>query len=65
MPTIITLKTRPPADLTGYYQWSPNLTDWYPSGDGPSGGPIVTFTPVTRRWGFFVAGASSPVASRT
>jgi hypothetical protein len=36
--------TSPPDDLTGYYQWSPNLIDWYLSGDGPSGGPSVTFT---------------------
>ena len=39
--------TSPPDDLTGYYEWSPNLTQWYPSGTGPSGGPIVTFVPVT------------------
>jgi hypothetical protein len=39
--------TSPPDDLTGYYEWSPNLTQWYPSGDGPSGGPIVTFVPAT------------------
>ncbi len=36
-----------PDDLTGYYQWSPNLSDWYLSGDGPSGGPVITFVPVT------------------
>jgi hypothetical protein len=33
-----------PDDLTGYYEWSPNLTDWYVSGNGPSGGGIITFT---------------------
>ncbi len=36
-----------PDDLTGYYEWSPNLSDWYPSGDGPSGGPVITFTAST------------------
>ena len=39
--------TSPPDDLTGHYEWSPNLTDWYPSGDGPSGGPVITFTTST------------------
>ena len=39
--------TTPPDDLTGYYEWSPNLSDWYPSGDGPSGGPVITFTAST------------------
>ena len=39
--------TSAPDDLTGYYQWSPNLIDWYLSGTGPSGGPIVTFTAST------------------
>lgn len=36
-----------PDDLTGYYEWSPNLADWYPSGDGPTGGPVITFTAST------------------
>jgi len=36
-----------PDDLTGYYEWSPNLADWYPSGNGPSGGPVITFTAST------------------
>ena len=27
-----------PADVVGYYEWSPNLTDWY-SGDGVDGPP--------------------------
>lgn len=34
----------PPSDLTGFYQWSPNLTDWYTSGNGPGGGVTVTFS---------------------
>lgn len=35
-----------PTDISGYYEWSPNLVDWYP-GDGtagPDGGPTVTIT---------------------
>ena len=33
-----------PDDLTGYYEWSPNLVDWYLSGNGPDGGITVTFS---------------------
>ena len=33
-----------PGDLTGYYEWSPNLVDWYLSGNGPDGGSTVTFS---------------------
>jgi hypothetical protein len=39
----------PPSDLTGFYQWSLNLVDWY-AGDGaegPAGGPTVTISPTT------------------
>jgi hypothetical protein len=36
-----------PADVSGFYQWSPNLTDWYASGTGPVGGPTVIMNPVT------------------
>lgn len=32
----------PLVDITGYYEWSPNLIDWYDSGDGPDPGPVVT-----------------------
>ncbi len=35
---------QPPSDLLGFYEWSPNLCDWY-AGDGaagPGGGPTVT-----------------------
>ena len=38
-----------PSDLAGYYEWSPNLLDWY-AGDGsegPIGGPTVTISPNT------------------
>ncbi|MDG1069972.1 MAG: Ig-like domain-containing protein [Akkermansiaceae bacterium] len=37
----------PPSDLSGYYEWSPNLNDWYTSGSGPAGGPTVSFVPST------------------
>jgi hypothetical protein len=39
----------PPSDLTAFYQWSPNLIDWYASdgADGPVGGPTVTAVPDT------------------
>jgi hypothetical protein len=39
----------PPSDVTGFYQWSINLTDWYAGDgmDGPPGGPIVTMLPNT------------------
>jgi uncharacterized sulfatase len=32
-----------PSDLAGYYEWSPNLVDWYAGDgtDGPPGGPTV------------------------
>jgi hypothetical protein len=36
----------PPSDLSGFYEWSPNLIDWFTSGSGPAGGPVVTFIPV-------------------
>ena len=37
----------PPNDLTGYYEWSPNLDVWYTSGTGPGGGATVTFSAST------------------
>jgi len=35
-----------PADVSGFYEWSPNLTDWYAGDgvDGPPSGPTVTFS---------------------
>lgn len=33
-----------PDDLISYYEWSPNLVDWYDSSEGQSGGVIITFT---------------------
>ncbi|BCX47984.1 repeat regulator of chromosome condensation domain-containing protein [Haloferula helveola] len=49
--TIFTHPLNPtrPADVTGFYEWSPNLTDWFP-GDGvagPPGGPTLTFSVAT------------------
>jgi uncharacterized repeat protein (TIGR02543 family) len=38
-----------PGDVSGFYQWSPNLVDWY-AGDGvvgPDGGPTLTITSET------------------
>jgi hypothetical protein len=37
----------PPSDLTGYYEWSPNLVDWYANDSGPDGGATVTFSAST------------------
>jgi len=37
----------PLSDVNGFYEWSPNLRDWFNSGSGPAGGPIVTFVPVS------------------
>ena len=37
----------PPTDLNGFYQWSPNLIDWYASGNGPASGPTVSIVPNT------------------
>jgi hypothetical protein len=37
----------PPSDQSGFYEWSPNLADWYLGDgmDGPSGGPSVSIAP--------------------
>ena len=37
----------PPSELNAFYEWSPNLLDWYGSGIGPAGGATVTIVPVT------------------
>jgi hypothetical protein len=41
--------TNPPDDLGIFYQWSPNLVDWYAGNgvDGPPGGPTVTISAET------------------
>ncbi len=36
-----------PGEVTGFYEWSPNLIDWFASGNGPIGGPTVSFVPTT------------------
>jgi len=33
----------PPLGITGSYQWSPDLVNWYPHGGGPLDGPTVSF----------------------
>jgi len=50
--------TTVPDDLTGYYEWSPNLTDWYDGDgiDGPGEGTTVTIVPST-------SGASTTVTA--
>lgn len=35
---------RTPTNLSAAYKWSPNLVDWYGTGDGPAGGPTVNFS---------------------
>ena len=51
----------PPSDLTGYYEWSPNLVDWYASGIGPDGGATVTFSASTSGTTTVTATASKPI----
>lgn len=43
------LDANPPTDLSGYYQWSPNLIDWYAGDgiDGPPGGPTMSISSAT------------------
>jgi hypothetical protein len=56
-----------PDDLTGYYEWSPNLVDWY-AGDGsegPSGGPTVTIVANTIGTTTTVTATVSGEADRT
>jgi hypothetical protein len=55
-----------PSDLTGYYEWSPNLVDWY-AGDGiegPSGGTTVNIVPNPVGTSTTVAATSSGPAWR-
>ena len=37
------LNPDPPVDIQGYYEWSPDLVNWYAEGEGPDGGPTVSF----------------------
>jgi hypothetical protein len=54
----------PPTDLTGHYEWSPNLSDWYASGNGPNGGLTVTFVPITNGAVTTVTATASETISR-
>ncbi len=36
-----------PSNLAGFYEWSPNLSDWYGSGGGTGADPTVSFVPNT------------------
>lgn len=53
----------PPADISGLYQWSPNLIDWY-AGDGAEGGPAVTFSVNTVNATTTVTATSNQVTER-
>jgi hypothetical protein len=35
----------PPSDVNGFYEWSSNLINWFESGAGPVGGPVITLVP--------------------
>ncbi len=39
----------PPSDVAGYYEWSPDLAEWYAGDgvDGPPGGPTLDIIPQT------------------
>lgn len=37
----------PLSDVSGYYEWTSNLNNWYLTGTGPGVGPTVTFSSVT------------------
>jgi hypothetical protein len=50
----------PPVDVTGFYQWSQNLANWYAGdgADGPAGGPVVNI--VATPQGAFTAVTATP-----
>jgi arylsulfatase A-like enzyme len=56
----------PPGDLTGSYEWSPNLADWYAGNgvDGPGGGLTVNIVPVTAGVTTTVTATSSAAIQR-
>jgi len=33
----------PPTDMSASYEWSPDLVNWYGEGEGPDGGPTLSF----------------------
>jgi hypothetical protein len=55
-----------PADVSGFYEWSPNLLDWYAGDgvDGPPGGPTVTFSAETLGATTTVTATSNGTAGR-
>ncbi len=53
-----------PSDVSGTYEWSPNLADWYSSGNGPGGNPIVTMVPNTVGTTTTVTATASQVLAR-
>lgn len=55
-----------PTDISGLYQWSPNLVDWYAgdSVDGPPGGAAVTFSANTMGTTITVTAATSEPLKR-
>ena len=58
------LNLTPPSDVSGTYEWSPNLADWYSSGNGPGGNPIVTMVPNTVGTTTTVTATASQVLAR-
>jgi alpha-tubulin suppressor-like RCC1 family protein len=58
------LNPDPPSGITGTYNWSPDLIDWYPTGSGPPGGPFLTITRQVSGGVATVSVTSSQVAER-
>ncbi len=58
--------TNMPDDLTGYYEWSPDLINWYDGDgvDGPVGGPTVHITSTTLAGTTTVTATGSAAAGR-
>jgi arylsulfatase A-like enzyme len=56
----------PPSDVTGSYEWSPNLVDWYAGNgiEGPGGGPMVNISAVTTGTTTTVTATSSAAIQR-
>ena len=54
----------PPSDVTGFYEWSPDLSNWFGSGSGPVAGSTVTLTPVTNGATTTVTATASEALSR-
>ena len=54
----------PLGDVSGFYEWSPNLSDWFRSGSGPVAGPTVALTSVTNGTTTTVTATASEALSR-